>query len=288
MVKLCILGKTTFTFDVRGFPKVMHYFLTFRSLNYLSKVVLGSIVRNFSSNFIFKVYLLGHRDREPMGLFLVFVACLNLFSRGACFSKIQTPWLVREKMVQIFSSRSDLEIDNLISEASTTLTNRFYEIDLQTKRSLKKILDLFKLERIDSSAFHGVNGYGHGDIGREKLDNIIASLMGAEAALVRLQLFSGTHAISTALFACLRPGDAMLGVSGHPYDTLEEVIGLRPGSQTGTTKGSLLDWGISYQEIDLLYRNDPATNLKTAIFDLDLIDSILRSNDKIKLIHVQR
>jgi len=94
---------------------------------------------------------------------------------------------------------------------------------------MKKILKLYQDEKIDASAFHGVLGYGHGDIGREKLDNIVAKLMGAEAALVRLQLFSGTHAISTALFACLRPGDAFLGVSGHPYDTLEEVIGLRGG-----------------------------------------------------------
>eukprot|EP01036_Dinobryon_divergens_P024273 gene24272-32708_t len=151
----------------------------------------------------------------------------------------------------------------------------FYEIDLRTKKSLKKILDLFKQERVDASAFHGVNGYGHGDIGREKLDNIVANLMGAEAALVRLQLFSGTHAISTALFACLRPGDEMLGISGHPYDTLEEVIGLRNGSQTGTTRGSLMDWGIGYQEIELQYEFDESTKITRAVFDLETIDKIL-------------
>lgn len=66
-------------------------------------------------------------------------------------------------------------------------------------------------------------GYGHGDVGREKLDEIVAKLMGAESAIVRLQLFSGTHAIASALFGAMRPGDKMLCVTGHPYDTLEEV-----------------------------------------------------------------
>jgi cystathionine beta-lyase family protein involved in aluminum resistance len=94
---------------------------------------------------------------------------------------------------------------------------------MQTKRRLDKILLEFEKERIDASAFHGVNGYGHGDMGREKMDIIMANLLGAEAALVRVQLFSGTHAIASSLFGCMRPGDKMLCVSGHPYDTLEEV-----------------------------------------------------------------
>jgi cystathionine beta-lyase family protein involved in aluminum resistance len=87
------------------------------------------------------------------------------------------------------------------------------------------------------------SGYGYGDIGREKLDLIVARLLGAEAAVVRLQFFSGTHAIASALFGALRPGNKILCVSGHPYDTLEEVIGLRDGHQTGSRIGSLLDWG---------------------------------------------
>lgn len=144
-------------------------------------------------------------------------------------------------------------------------------------------------EKIDASAFHGVNGYGHGDMGREKLDAIVASLMGAEAALVRLQLFSGTHAIASALFGCLRPGDNMLCVSGHPYDTLEEVIGQRPGSQTGSTVGSLLDWKIGYQELDLLYGIEAlAANGRDVAFDLPTIDKTLAADPTIKLIHIQR
>ena len=138
-------------------------------------------------------------------------------------------------------------------------------------------------ERIDSSAFHGVNGYGHGDVGREKLDNIVAKIMGAEAALVRLQLFSGTHAIATALFGSLRPGDNMLCVSGHPYDTLEEVVGQRVGAQTGTFAGSLMDWGIGYSEVELA-----AKDTFVAEFDIEAIDTALAADPRIKLVHIQR
>jgi len=111
----------------------------------------------------------------------------------------------------------------LVKQASKDLSDRFWTIDQQTMRTVDKILDLYREERIDASCFHGVDGYGYGDIGREKMDNIIAKLLGAEAAVVRLQFFSGTHAISSALFGALRPGDNMLCCSGHPYDTLEEV-----------------------------------------------------------------
>jgi cystathionine beta-lyase family protein involved in aluminum resistance len=107
--------------------------------------------------------------------------------------------------------------------------------------------------------------------------------MGSEAALVRLQLFSGTHAISTALFGSLRPGDNMLCVSGHPYDTLEEVIGQREGSQTGSFAGSLKDWGIGYNEIELSVKDS-----FTVEFDLGAIDRELEADPKIKLVHIQR
>lgn len=121
------------------------------------------------------------------------------------------------------SEKLILDSKGLIGSAAKSLMERFWEIDQQTKRSMDNIITEFEKERIDASAFHGVNGYGHGDIGREKFDNVIANLLGAEAALVRLQLFSGTHAIASSLFGCLRPGQKMLCVSGHPYDTLEEV-----------------------------------------------------------------
>lgn len=172
---------------------------------------------------------------------------------------------------------------------STDLLHRFWKIDMHTKNRMGKLLDLFYDAKIDASSFHGVLGYGHGDIGREKLDEIVAKLMGAESAIVRLQLFSGTHAIASALFGAMRQGDKMLCVTGHPYDTLEEVIGLRPGSQTGSTVGSLMDWGIGYQEIDMKYKDEAKLlNGRDVAIDLDAIDNILESDKNVKLIHIQR
>lgn len=107
--------------------------------------------------------------------------------------------------------------------------------------------------------------------------------------MVRLQLFSGTHAISTALFASVRPGDQILGVSGHPYDTLEEVLGLRNNTESKSNIGSLLDWGISYDEVELLFKESAMKiNKGVVAFDLDAIDEKLKCNPSIKLIHIQR
>ena len=92
-----------------------------------------------------------------------------------------------------------------------------------------------------------MSGYGHGDQGREVLDRVFARVLGAEAAAVRLQFVSGTHAIAAALFGVLRPGERMLSITGRPYDTLEEVIGLR-----GEGQGSLRDFGVQYEELPLL------------------------------------
>eukprot|EP01038_Epipyxis_sp_PR26KG_P007281 gene7281-9923_t len=206
------------------------------------------------------------------------IGCCSFYSLALNLQPLASA-AVSNSYIQDTSAASEI-----VAQASRKLINRFYEIDLKTKRSMDKILKLYEEERIDSSAFHGVNGYGHGDIGREKLDNIVGKLMGAEAALVRLQLFSGTHAIAVALFACLRPGDTMLGISGHPYDTLEEVIGLRDGSQTGTKQGSLLDWGIKYKELELKYDNSSGD----ISFDLNAIDNHIESDSSIKLIHIQR
>ncbi len=111
---------------------------------------------------------------------------------------------------------------------------------------LEKVLGAFAAERVGTQHFASVSGYGHGDQGREVLDRVFARVLGAEAAAVRLQFVSGTHAIAAALFGVLRPGDTMLSITGRPYDTLEEVIGLR-----GTGKGSLRDFGVAYEELPL-------------------------------------
>ncbi|MBM5822568.1 MAG: aluminum resistance family protein [Cyanobacteria bacterium K_Offshore_surface_m2_011] len=111
---------------------------------------------------------------------------------------------------------------------------------------LARVLDAFAAERLGVHHFASVSGYGHGDLGREVLDRVFARVLQAEAAAVRLQFVSGTHAITAALFGVLRPGDRLLALTGRPYDTLEEVIGLR-----GTGQGSLAEFGITYDELPL-------------------------------------
>ena len=112
---------------------------------------------------------------------------------------------------------------------------------------LERVLAAFAAERVGVQHFASVSGYGHGDQGREVLDRVFARVLQAEAAAVRLQFVSGTHAIAAALFGVLRPGDRLLALTGRPYDTLEEVIGIR-----GSGQGSLAEFGVTYAELDLL------------------------------------
>jgi len=111
---------------------------------------------------------------------------------------------------------------------------------------LAKVLAAFQAEKLGSHHFASVNGYGHNDQGRDTLDRVFARVLGAERAAVRLQFVSGTHAIAAALFGVLRPGDRLLSITGRPYDTLEEVIGIR-----GSGQGSLAEFGIQYSELPL-------------------------------------
>ena len=116
----------------------------------------------------------------------------------------------------------------------------------QVQPRLAGVLEAFAAERLGSQHFASVSGYGHGDQGREVLDRVFARVLQAEAAAVRLQFVSGTHAIAAALFGVLRPGDRLLALTGRPYDTLEEVIGIR-----GSGQGSLAEFGIAYAELAL-------------------------------------
>lgn len=134
----------------------------------------------------------------------------------------------------------------LLERAQTALFPIFSGIDAKVKHNVKKVLEAFAKERVGVHHFSSVSGYGHGDLGRETLDRVFAEVMATEAAAVRVQLVSGTHAIACALFGVLRPGDEMLAVAGKPYDTLEEVIGLRESAS-----GSLKEFGIHYRELPL-------------------------------------
>ncbi len=134
----------------------------------------------------------------------------------------------------------------LLFEAKQTLFSIFSGIDTQVKQNLKRVLQAFQENRVGTHHFASVTGYGHDDLGRQTFDQVFAAVMGAEAAAVRVQFVSGTHAIACALFGVLRPGDELLSVAGAPYDTLEEVIGLR-----GQGQGSLIEYDIKYRQLSL-------------------------------------
>lgn len=161
----------------------------------------------------------------------------------------------------------------ILEEAEKALNPIFSEIDAKVKQNLKRILSAFRHHRVGVHHFASVSGYGHGDLGRETLDKVFAEVMGSQAAVVRVQFVSGTHAIACALFGVLRPGDEMLSVAGSPYDTLEGVIGLRDNYQ-----GSLKEFNIYYREVPLLDSGTlDWTNLKTAISDNTRLVLIQRS-----------
>ncbi len=159
-----------------------------------------------------------------------------------------------------------------LREAQQALLQIFSGIDATVKQNLQRVLNAFRHHSVGAHHFAGVSGYGHDDLGRETLDKVFALVMGAESSAVRVQFVSGTHAIACALFGVLRPGDEMLAVAGAPYDTLEEVIGLR-----GRGQGSLIEFGISYRQLDL--------TLEGTIDWLSLSQSI---QQKTRLVLIQR
>jgi len=147
-------------------------------------------------------------------------------------------------------------IRKAVADAEETLLRQLPEIQEISIHNHEKVLKAFQAERVSTYHLQGTTGYGLGDSGREVLDRVVARILGAEAALVRGQFVSGTHAIAAALFGVLRPGDHLISVSGSPYDTLEEVIGLR-----GEGQGSLLDFGVTYDAIPL----DPQGKIQYAL-----------------------
>lgn len=138
-------------------------------------------------------------------------------------------------------------LKKLSMEVEEQISHLHKQIDERIEKNQFRVLQSFQNNRVSDSHFNPSTGYGYGDIGRDTLEKIYAEVFGGEAALVRPQIISGTHAISTCLFAVLRPGDELLYITGKPYDTLEEVVGYR--GKKGT--GSLKEYGISYQSVPL-------------------------------------
>lgn len=151
------------------------------------------------------------------------------------------------------------------------LQPRFEEIDQTAEYNQLKVLKAMQDNKVSEACLLGTTGYGYNDLGRETLEAVYASLFHTEDALVRPQITCGTHALALALMSNLRPGDELLSPVGKPYDTLEEVIGIRP------SKGSLAEYGISYRQVDLL---------SDGSFDYENIRKAV--NDKTKLVTIQR
>lgn len=151
------------------------------------------------------------------------------------------------------------------------LQDRFKGYDEIKEYNQLKVINAMQEARLSEAHFAPTTGYGYNDIGREALEKIYANVFNTEDALVRPQITCGTHALGIALAANLRPGDELLSISGKPYDTLEEVIGIRPA------QGSLKEYGVSYSQVELKENGD---------FDKDAIKNAI--NDKTRVIAIQR
>lgn len=151
----------------------------------------------------------------------------------------------------------------LIDRAEEALAARFREVDRLAMTNQRRVIDAFAEMRLSEEFFAGATGYGRNDAGRDVIDRIFARAFQAERAAVRMQMVSGTHALACALLGNLRAGDRLASLTGHPYDTMEEVIGLR-----GDGRGSLKDAGISYSEHDVMPHIDDPAALRQAIAGL--------------------
>lgn len=163
------------------------------------------------------------------------------------------------------------EVLELGAKAEAALAARFREIDGTAEMNQLKVLSAFRDNHVSEADFVKTTGYGYDDGGRDKLESVFAAVFKGEDALVRAQLISGTHAISTALFGNLRPGDELLSPCGKPYDTLDSIIGLNGA------RGSLKEYGVSYRQVDL--KDDFS-------FDYEGIRNAI--NDRTKLVEIQR
>lgn len=163
------------------------------------------------------------------------------------------------------------KIIELVDKCEKDVEKEFKKAEEICEYNSNKVLKAFQDNGVSEVDFGSTTGYGYGDIGREKIEKVFAQVLGAEDCLVRTQFISGTHALTVALFAFLRPGDTMLSINGKPYDTLDEVIGITEN------KSSLKSFGVNYEQIELV-DND---------FNYEKIQERLQKS-KVKLIEIQR
>ena len=162
-------------------------------------------------------------------------------------------------------------VSDFCLEVEASLKDRFEKLDEVAEHNQMKVLAAMQKHRVSAECFNGTTGYGYNDLGRDTLEEVYATCFKGEAALVRPQITCGTHALALALMSNVRPGDEILSPVGKPYDTLEEVIGIRP------SKGSLAEYGVTYAQVDLLADGG---------FDFDGIRNAI--NDRTKLVTIQR
>lgn len=164
---------------------------------------------------------------------------------------------------------------DLYEAAIEDVQKEFNAIDEIREYNQLKVLNAFQEERISDSHFTYSTGYGYNDIGRDSLDKVYARVFNCESALVRPHFVNGTHALGTALFGNLRPGDTMLSVCGKPYDTLHGIIGI----DDGENMGSLKEFGVNYMQLELDQNGKP---------QLDKIKEVILKDSSINLVHIQR
>lgn len=164
-----------------------------------------------------------------------------------------------------------MDLEKLVKEAEQECKSIFKEIDDKEYYFSSLVIEAFRAENINEVHFNMTTGYGYNDLGRDAIERVFARIFKSEAALVRNQFISGSHALSTCFFALLRPGDTWMSISGLPYDTLHEVIGIKDNAS------SLKSFNINYEQVDLINNK----------FDIPAIIEKLRTK-KIKLIEIQR
>lgn len=180
---------------------------------------------------------------------------------------------ITEEMMkeQYLSMGIDENVYNFGHFIEKSLQERFEKIDKIAEFNQLKVIRAMQKNKVSAECFNTSSGYGYNDLGRDTLEQVYADVFCAEDALVRPQITCGTHALALALMSNLRPGDELLSPVGKPYDTLEEVIGIRP------SKGSLAEYGVTYRQVDLL---------EDGSFDFENIKKAI--NDKTKLVTIQR
>ena len=160
------------------------------------------------------------------------------------------------------SLQIDESVRALGKRAQESLREEFARIDAVAEENAARVLAAFQEHRVAEGYFAGTTGYGYDDLGRDKLDEIYATLFGTEAALVRLQFVNGTHAIAAALFGALKAGDVLVSAVGAPYDTLLGVIGVGEKGH-----GSLKDYGVEYRQVELVNDQPDLEGMAQAVSD---------------------